>query len=243
VVFGIKAAVFPLFSWLPDSYPTASSPVTAVFAGLLTKVGVYSVLRTQTLLFPGTQVIAQVLLVLAVLTMVVGILGALVQDDLKRLLSSRSSATIGYMLFGLGLASTAGSPAPCSTPSTTSSCRRRCSSSPAGRAARGHLVAAPLGRPAAPRSPCWGSCTCSRPCRWPGSRRCRASSPSSAAAGRVWPTAGARRRRRRRGGAHQPADAARDGRVWSEVFWGPWPRSCPTPTRRRVDVGVDRTPR
>ena len=108
VVFGIKAAVFPLFSWLPDSYPTAPSPVTAVFAGLLTKVGVYSVLRTQTLLFPGTQVIAQVLLVLAVLTMVVGILGALVQDDLKRLLSFTIVSHIGYMLFGLGLASTAG---------------------------------------------------------------------------------------------------------------------------------------
>ena len=41
VVFGIKAAVFPLFSWLPDSYPTARAPVVAVFAGLLTKVGVY----------------------------------------------------------------------------------------------------------------------------------------------------------------------------------------------------------
>jgi len=108
VVFGIKAAVFPLFSWLPDSYPTAPSPVTAVFAGLLTKVGVYAVLRTQTLLFPGTEVIAQVLLVLAVLTMVVGILGALVQDDLKRLLSFTIVSHIGYMLFGLGLASTAG---------------------------------------------------------------------------------------------------------------------------------------
>ena len=55
VVFGIKAAIFPLFSWLPDSYPTAPSPVTAVFAGLLTKVGVYAVLRTQTLLFPGDR--------------------------------------------------------------------------------------------------------------------------------------------------------------------------------------------
>ncbi|MBW3612291.1 MAG: hypothetical protein KY392_00360, partial [Chloroflexi bacterium] len=49
VVFGVKAAIFPLFSWLPDSYPTAPSPVTAVFAGLLTKVGVYAILRTQTL--------------------------------------------------------------------------------------------------------------------------------------------------------------------------------------------------
>ncbi len=108
VVFGVKAAVFPLFSWLPDSYPTAPSPVTAVFAGLLTKVGVYAILRTQTLLFPDTWAIAQVLLVLSVLTMVVGILGALVQDDLKRLLSFTIVSHIGYMLLGLGLASVAG---------------------------------------------------------------------------------------------------------------------------------------
>ena len=108
VVFGVKAAVFPLFSWLPDSYPTAPSPVTAVFAGLLTKVGVYAIIRTQTVVFPGSETTAQVLLVLAVLTMVVGILGALVQDDLKRLLSFTIVSHIGYMLMGLGLASTAG---------------------------------------------------------------------------------------------------------------------------------------
>jgi multicomponent Na+:H+ antiporter subunit D len=108
VVFGIKAAVFPLFSWLPDSYPTAPSPVTAVFAGLLTKVGVYAILRTQTLLFPGLERIADVLLVLAVLTMVVGILGALVQDDVKRVLSFTIVSHIGYMLLGLGLYSAAG---------------------------------------------------------------------------------------------------------------------------------------
>lgn len=108
VVFGIKAAIFPLFSWLPDSYPTAPSPVTAVFAGLLTKVGVYAVIRTQTLLFPGDETIARVLLVLATLTMVVGILGALVQDDVKRVLSFTIVSHIGYMLFGLGLYSAAG---------------------------------------------------------------------------------------------------------------------------------------
>ena len=108
VVFGIKAALFPLFSWLPDSYPTAPSPVTAVFAGLLTKVGVYAVIRTQTLLFPGEEVIAAVLLVLASLTMVVGILGAIVQDDVKRVLSFTIVSHIGYMLLGLGLYSVAG---------------------------------------------------------------------------------------------------------------------------------------
>jgi len=108
VVFGVKAAIFPLFSWLPDSYPTAPSPVTAVFAGLLTKVGVYSVIRTQTLLFPDEEVIAAVLLVIAALTMAVGILGAIVQDDVKRLLSFTIVSHIGYMLLGLGLYSVAG---------------------------------------------------------------------------------------------------------------------------------------
>jgi len=108
VVFGIKAALFPLFSWLPDSYPTAPSPVTAVFAGLLTKVGVYAVIRTQTLMFPGEDVIAAVILVIAALTMVVGILGAIVQDDVKRVLSFTIVSHIGYMLLGLGLYSVAG---------------------------------------------------------------------------------------------------------------------------------------
>ena len=108
VVFGIKAALFPLFSWLPDSYPTAPSPVTAVFAGLLTKVGVYAVIRTQTLMFPGEEAIATVLLVIAALTMIVGILGAIVQDDVKRVLSFTIVSHIGYMLLGLGLYSVAG---------------------------------------------------------------------------------------------------------------------------------------
>lgn len=70
VAFGIKAAVFPLSSWLPDSYPTAPAPVTAVFAGLLTKVGVYAIIRAHTLLFPGGE-LDDVLLVAGLLTMIV----------------------------------------------------------------------------------------------------------------------------------------------------------------------------
>ena len=102
LAFGIKAAVFPLSAWLPDSYPTAPAPVTAVFAGLLTKVGVYAIIRTETLLFPGGRT-ADLLLVVAALTMVVGILGAVAQSDIKRLLSFTLISHIGYMLFGVGL--------------------------------------------------------------------------------------------------------------------------------------------
>ena len=106
-VFGIKAAVFPLAAWLPDSYPTAPAPVTAVFAGLLTKVGIYAMLRTQTLLFPGSR-LGDVLMVLALLSLVVGILGAVAQTDLKRLLSFTLISHMGYMVFGIALASQAG---------------------------------------------------------------------------------------------------------------------------------------
>ena len=111
LAFGIKAAIFPLSAWLPDSYPTAPAPVTAVFAGLLTKVGVYAILRTQTLLFPRNEILEGVLLVLALATMLVGILGAVAQDDVKRLLSFTLVSHIGYMIFGIALASHAGTAA------------------------------------------------------------------------------------------------------------------------------------
>ncbi|WP_174398815.1 Na+/H+ antiporter subunit D [Mycolicibacterium sphagni] len=104
VAFGIKAAVFPLSAWLPDSYPTAPAPVTAVFAGLLTKVGVYAIIRAHALLFPGGG-LDNVLLVAALLTMLVGILGAIAQNDIKRLLSFTLVSHIGYMVFGVALAS------------------------------------------------------------------------------------------------------------------------------------------
>ena len=102
IAFGIKAAVFPLSLWLPDSYPTAPAPVTAVFAGLLTKVGVYAIIRTETLLFPGGKLNAG-LLVAAALTMVVGILGALAQTDFKRMLSFTLTSHIGYLIFGVAI--------------------------------------------------------------------------------------------------------------------------------------------
>jgi len=109
VVFGIKAAIFPLFFWLPDSYPTAPASVTAVFAGLLTKVGVYAIVRTQTIVFgSGANGPDGVLLTLAAATMLVGVLGAVAQDDIKRILSFHIISQIGYMIFGLALYSVAG---------------------------------------------------------------------------------------------------------------------------------------
>ncbi|HEX2178301.1 MAG TPA: Na+/H+ antiporter subunit D [Actinomycetota bacterium] len=107
VVFGIKAAIFPLFFWLPDSYPTSPTPVTAIFAGLLTKVGVYAIIRTQTLLFQPDGA-STLLLTIAGATMLVGVLGAIAQDEIKRILSFHIVSQIGYMILGLGLFSIAG---------------------------------------------------------------------------------------------------------------------------------------
>ncbi|MCK7643336.1 Na+/H+ antiporter subunit D [Corynebacterium sp. CCM 8835] len=102
VAFGIKAAVFPLYSWLPDSYPTAPALVTAVFAGLLTKVGVYSIIRVRSVVFTDGR-LDGVLMWAALLTMLVGILGAMAQNDIKRLLSFTLVSHIGYMIMGVSL--------------------------------------------------------------------------------------------------------------------------------------------
>ncbi len=107
IAFGVKAAIFPLAFWLPDSYPTAPAPVTAVFAGLLTKVGVYAIIRSQTQLFPESSV-DPLLLAIAALTLLVGILGAVSQADIKRLLSFTLVSHIGYLIFGIALATPAG---------------------------------------------------------------------------------------------------------------------------------------
>ncbi len=109
VVFGVKAALFPLYFWLPDSYPVAPAPVTAVFAGLLTKVGAYAIIRTQTLLFPDdVDVTGPVVLSVAGATLVVGILGAIAQNEVKRVLSFTIVSHIGYIMMGLGLFTVAG---------------------------------------------------------------------------------------------------------------------------------------
>ncbi|MFL0410176.1 Na+/H+ antiporter subunit D [Microbacterium paludicola] len=102
VAFSVKAAVFPLSFWLPDSYPTAPAPVTAVFAGLLTKVGVYALIRTETQLFNDSDVNV-LLLVVALATMIVGVLGAVAQAELKRILSFTLVSHVGYMIFGLAI--------------------------------------------------------------------------------------------------------------------------------------------
>ncbi len=106
VVFALKAAAFPVFFWLPDSYPIVPAGLNGYFAGLLTKVGVYSLLRMFVLCFrqPGAELVLQVLLVLSGFTMLFGVLGALCQWEIRKILSWHIISQVGYMVMGIGLA-------------------------------------------------------------------------------------------------------------------------------------------
>jgi multicomponent Na+:H+ antiporter subunit D len=107
--FGIKAGLFPLYYWLPASYHTPPAPIAAIFAGLLTKVGIYSLIRVFTLLFPNpTGYTKAVLLVVAGATMLIGVFGALVQRHVLRLLAFLVISAMGYVVMGLGFFTTLG---------------------------------------------------------------------------------------------------------------------------------------
>lgn len=104
--FGIKAALFPFFFWLPASYHTPPVAVSALFAGLLTKVGVYALIRSYTLIF-NTQfeLVQEILIFLAATTMITGVLGAAVQYEIRKILSFHIVSQIGYMIMGLAIGS------------------------------------------------------------------------------------------------------------------------------------------
>ncbi|MDE0030750.1 MAG: Na+/H+ antiporter subunit D [Deltaproteobacteria bacterium] len=103
VAFGIKGAIFPLFFWLPASYHTPPVAISGIFGGLLTKVGVYALIRVFTLLFlNNVDYTHTIILWVGAITMVTGVLGAVAQYEFRRLLSFHIVSQIGYMVMGLG---------------------------------------------------------------------------------------------------------------------------------------------
>ena len=100
VGFGVKAAIFPLHTWLPDAHPEAPSPVSALLSGVVIETGLYGLIRILFLVF-DPSFFRMPIAVLAFLTMTVANITALRQKDLKRLLAYSSIAQIGYMLVGL----------------------------------------------------------------------------------------------------------------------------------------------
>jgi multicomponent Na+:H+ antiporter subunit D len=113
LVYGSKAGLFPVFFWLPGSYHTPHPAVTAIFGGLLTKVGIYALFRIYPLLFPELLHAWQpLILAIAGLTMLTGVFGAMSVDTMRRVLSFHVISQVGYMVMGLGLAVTANTLAP-----------------------------------------------------------------------------------------------------------------------------------
>ncbi|WP_066056052.1 Na+/H+ antiporter subunit D [Robertmurraya korlensis] len=107
IVFGLKGAIFPLYFWLPGSYYAPPAPVLALFGALLTKVGVYSIMRTYTLFFPHDPGYTHELLgALAVITIVVGIIGALAYWDVKKIIIYNIIVAVGVILFGVSVNTT-----------------------------------------------------------------------------------------------------------------------------------------
>ena len=104
MAFAIKAAVFPLFFWLPSSYHTPPITITALFAALLTKVGVYAMIRFFTLFMDTLPPFwKNLLMVIAGLTMVIGVLSAASQYDIRKILSFHIISQIGYIIMGLAI--------------------------------------------------------------------------------------------------------------------------------------------
>ncbi len=106
LVFGLKGAFFPLWFWLPDTYYTCPISIAGLFGGVLTKVGVYSVARTFPLIFAvgeGSQLIILIIAVASAFTMFLGVLGAVSQHEIRRILSIHVISQIGYMMFGIAI--------------------------------------------------------------------------------------------------------------------------------------------
>lgn len=101
--FGIKSAVFPLYFWLPSSYHTPPSAVAATFGGLLTKVGIYAMLRVNSLIFIPDEFTKNLLMALAVLTILTGVFGAVIKNNIRRLFSYLIVCHIGFMIGGIAM--------------------------------------------------------------------------------------------------------------------------------------------
>ncbi|MFS0780345.1 Na+/H+ antiporter subunit D [Bacillus sp. 1P06AnD] len=109
IVFGLKGAIFPLFFWLPGSYYAAPAPVLALFGALLTKVGIYSIFRTYTLIFTHDVSFTHALLgALGLLSIVVGVIGAIAYWDVKKIIIYNIIIAVGVIIFGISLNNDAG---------------------------------------------------------------------------------------------------------------------------------------
>ncbi len=104
VGFGVKSALVPFHSWLPDAHPSAPAPISSMLSGVLIKtLGVYAMVRILFNVLGVEQKILSVLVILGLISMFVGVVLALYQWDYKRLLAYHSISQVGYIILGVGL--------------------------------------------------------------------------------------------------------------------------------------------
>lgn len=108
VALAIKGALVPTHTWLPATYPQATPAVTALFSGLLTKIGVYALIRVITVVYEPGVLVVTTIIVLTVVSMVVGVFGALGEGTMRGVLSFHMVSQVGYILVGLALAGAVG---------------------------------------------------------------------------------------------------------------------------------------
>jgi len=112
--FGVKAGMFPVHVWLPEAHPVAPSPASALLSAIMVKAGIYGIIRTLLLVFSPTESaealwhimtpVGSVMIWIGVITMTLGMVLALLQTNLKRLLAYSTISQIGYIIFGIGIA-------------------------------------------------------------------------------------------------------------------------------------------
>jgi multicomponent Na+:H+ antiporter subunit D len=108
VALAVKAAVVPVHTWLPATYPAATPAVTALFSGLLTKIGVYGLVRVTSLMVEPTDAFRFTVLAVTLLSMVVGVVGAFGSPTMRGVLTFHMVSQVGYILVGIVLAGAIG---------------------------------------------------------------------------------------------------------------------------------------
>jgi multicomponent Na+:H+ antiporter subunit D len=109
--FGLKAAMVPFHAWLPDAHPSAPAPISAMLSGVVIKsLGIYAIARIFFNVFGVNNMLGWIILMLGTLSMVIGALLAMGQNDIKRLLAYSSISHMGYVMVGLGVGALAKSP-------------------------------------------------------------------------------------------------------------------------------------
>lgn len=104
----LKAALVPAHSWLPATYPFTAPAVTALFSGLLTKIGIYALVRITTLVYEPGHIVTLVIVLVCILSMIIGVLGALGEGTIRGVLTFHMISQAGYILVGVVLAGAVG---------------------------------------------------------------------------------------------------------------------------------------